>query len=353
MKQAGIEPMNHERGFGMTYGLGSREHGLWLKNDWRISTIFGCSDMVDIAKLHKQLWDGDLWWPGSKLSTSKMITYHHSNWCGWIGARSLPGFPAIGGWLHTTPVVDPQRDLIQMQLMLGDWAPSTRWQQICCKQPEMARCYGGRRRFRFWNHWKNAPTGDFQIDPLTEFKWRAQSSQYVEGSLMALVWQRNLHQNMPEFIESSFWLVIKFLQRMNLMVGPSLKPLTGMVFPIVSFEVLGKFTKEKIENSLTNLGLPPRLIYWFSGGFFRSQCQIPWIPGGTSGTTAPTGVTGATAGNQERWVWWGRCLMFFVKVIDEVTSCQRPKRDVVKMLPMELNNPSFCENRSWYELIWS
>jgi hypothetical protein len=117
--------------------------------------------------------------------------------------------------------------------------------------------------------------------------------------------------------------------------------------------VLGKFTKGKIENSLTNLGLPPRLIYWFSGGFFRSQCPIPWIPGGTSGTTAPTGVTGATAGNQERWVWWGRCLMFFVKVIDEVTSCQRPKRDVVKMLPMELNNPSFCENRSWYELIWS
>ena len=162
MKQAGIEPMNHERGFGMTYGLGwSREHGLWLKNDWRISTIFGCSDMVDIAKLHKQLWDGDLWWPGSKLSTSKMITYHHSNWCGWMGARSLPGFPAIGGWLHTTPVVDPHRDLIQMQLMLGDWAPSTRWQQICCKQPEMARCYGGRRRFRFWNHWKNAPTGEF------------------------------------------------------------------------------------------------------------------------------------------------------------------------------------------------
>ena len=84
---------------------------------------------------------------------------------------------------------------------------------------------------------------------------------------MALVWQRNLHQNMPEFIESSFWLVIKFLQRMNLMVGPSLKPLTGMVFPIVSFEVLGKFTKGKIENSLTNLGLLPRLSIDFPVDF--------------------------------------------------------------------------------------
>lgn len=33
----------------------------------------------------------------------------------------------------------------------------------------------------------------------------------------------------------------------------------------------------------------------------------------------------------------------------QVRQCQHPERDVVKMLPMELTNPSFCENRSWYD----